>query len=137
MTEQPLDQQAQYYEDYKPKTHYNGLLSLDNRIIGTASLTFFPIARHLVAQLRDTDPFYFNRLLIHPSSRGKGFGSILLDNVIEFFQENQLSISCELNPYGRLSKQALRELYLRHGFEYVSEDTVIFIPSKLEEVQNE
>ena len=83
---------------------YVVLFSYENKT-AVASLTFM------------CNTWYFNRLFAHPSLRGKGIASKLVDTVIQWAHENDHDIICDINPYGDLNFEQLKKFYIKHGFK--------------------
>ena len=67
--------------------------------------------------LIDNNLYYFNRLYVSPSYRGKKFGTKLLDTLLKIFKEYNLVLKLDINPYGGLNYKQLESFYVRHGFE--------------------
>ena len=67
--------------------------------------------------LIDNNLYYFNRLYVSPSYRGKKFGTKLLDTLLKIFKEYNLILKLDINPYGGLNYEQLESFYIRHGFE--------------------
>ena len=61
--------------------------------------------------------YYFNRLYVSPSYRGRKFGTKLLDTLLKIFKEYNLILKLDINPYGGLNYEQLESFYIRHGFE--------------------
>ena len=61
--------------------------------------------------------YYFNRLYVSPSYRGRKFGTKLLDTLLKIFKEYNLILKLDINPYGGLNYEQLEFFYIRHGFE--------------------
>lgn len=78
----------------------------DNQMAGAAETSI----------MEGKDTFYFNRIIIQPKFRGKGYGSILLDKLLSEFNSKGYNLICEVNPYGPLNDEQLRDWYKRHGF---------------------
>lgn len=62
---------------------------------------------------------YFSRLNVHPLSRGKGLGSDLLKEVINFCNEEEVLLINWANAYGNLSNIDLIKFYQRSGMELI------------------
>lgn len=60
--------------------------------------------------------YYFNRINVPESMRGRGLGKHLLNQVVEWADENKYTILLDINPYGKLNEQQLRALYERFGW---------------------
>jgi GNAT superfamily N-acetyltransferase len=75
----------------------------------------------------DGNVWWFERLSVHPKSRGKGYGSLLVDKVVEFCKSHMIKLECGLNPYGVLTFEQLRDFYIRHGFTETGEEGLMVL----------
>jgi len=72
--------------------------------------------------------WFFNRLVVHKSLRGKGIGTALMKKVVNFCKSNNISLINGMNPYGDLDFEQLKRFYLKHGFiETHQEDTLVLL----------
>lgn len=74
----------------------------------------------------DVHDWYFNRILVSNRLRGKGIASKILDELLRFMKNNKYNLLCEINPYGDLSYNQLKDWYIRHGFEEMSKNLLIY-----------
>lgn len=71
---------------------------------------------------------YFNRLIVRPEYRGRGYSTILVEKVLDHCRSKGYSILNHVNAYGELSQEVLEAFYTRHGFTKIAEATFVFIP---------
>ncbi len=62
--------------------------------------------------------YYFNRLIVDRKIRGKGISIQLMNQVVEWANENKIEIILDINPYGELDYLQLSHFYERFGFEW-------------------
>jgi len=89
----------------------------NNRYLCSAELTIMPDRENT---------YYFNRLIVPPAKRNKGIASNLLLKVGFWADENNITIYCDINPYGDLDYNQLTNLYLKYGF--VGKDPMVRYP---------
>lgn len=91
-------------------SHYGVITAVaktsDKQIIGTAESSL----------VSEDNTYYFNRILVQPRFRGKGYGSKLLEKLLKEFNKNGYKLICEINPYGPLDYEQLKSWYKRHSF---------------------
>lgn len=68
-----------------------------------------------VSQL-DNIYWYFNRLIIPPHCRSKSYAKQLMQKLIEVLDKNNITLLCDINPYGDLTYEQLDGLYKSYGF---------------------
>lgn len=94
----------------KVYAHYGVITAVaqtsDKQIIGTAESSL----------VGEDNTYYFNRILVQPRFRGKGYGSKLLEKLLKEFNKKGYKLICEINPYGPLNYEQLKSWYKRHGF---------------------
>lgn len=61
--------------------------------------------------------YYFNRLIVHESLRGQKISNQLLKQMVDWADENYITIHLDINPYGPLDYNRLKTLYEKFGFE--------------------
>jgi GNAT superfamily N-acetyltransferase len=61
--------------------------------------------------------YYFNRLIVDPKLRGLGLSNQLLKQVIDWANQNSITILLDINPYGPLSYNDLEKFYMKFGFK--------------------
>jgi GNAT superfamily N-acetyltransferase len=71
--------------------------------------------------------FYFNRLIVDPTLRGKGLSIKLMDQVVEWSDTEKVEILLEMNPYGPLDYIQLTQFYERFGFEWKDKEKNLMI----------
>jgi len=92
-------------------------LIIDDRYLSSASISSI---------YADKITWDFNRLIVHPKMRGKGYASLLIGKVVEFCKHHKLLLRCGISPYGGLDFQQLKNFYIRHGFQETEyEDFVV------------
>lgn len=69
--------------------------------------------------------YYFNRLFIHKPYRGKGYSKQLLEKFVEECDKHEIDIELNINSYGELSFEKLKEIYERYGFKEITENYFI------------
>lgn len=60
---------------------------------------------------------YFNRLYVDPKFRNRGFGTKLLKKVLEAIKERHLVLRLDINPYGDMDYDQLKQWYEKYGFK--------------------
>lgn len=77
---------------------------------------------------------FFNRLFSR--DRNKGIGRDLVELLLKECDKNNIVMICEVNAYGDLKQNQLREFYKRHGFvetfEYCSNGLIYYPKAKHE-----
>ena len=63
------------------------------------------------------DTWFFNRLFVKENYRGNGYGSKVLDKMLEIVKNKNITLELMINPYGEMTYEQLETFYLRHGFE--------------------
>lgn len=61
--------------------------------------------------------YYFNRLNVPAPIRGRGIAKKLMNQVVEWADQNQIYIHLDINPYGDLNLEQLTSFYKRYGFQ--------------------
>jgi GNAT superfamily N-acetyltransferase len=63
-------------------------------------------------------PFvFFNRLVINPErARGHGYGTMLMNACLPYFDERRLTILNPMNPYDASMEAATRRFFRKFGF---------------------
>ncbi|MBR9705219.1 GNAT family N-acetyltransferase [Candidatus Pacearchaeota archaeon] len=130
MNDEVVQKKLHFEELFIPDSQYVGILYYNGKLVGSATLNKQRITPRIIVELGNDECFFFNRLKVQPGNRGRGFGKILIDKVVNFFQEHRLSIWNELNPYGHLDKDELRDFYLRYGFKRFDDNIVYFVPEE-------
>lgn len=64
-----------------------------------------------------SDEWFFNRLYVRPEYRGKGYGSKVLDKMLELVKKRNIILELAINPYGEMTYNELEAFYLHHGFK--------------------
>lgn len=70
--------------------------------------------------------WYFNRILVSNRLRGNGIASKILNELLKFMRNNKYNLLCEINPYGDLSYNQLKDWYIRHGFKELNNNLLIY-----------
>ncbi len=70
--------------------------------------------------------WYFNRLFVPNQIRSKGVANKLLTELVKTLKDTGITLICEINPYGDLNEENLKELYLKFGFKETSEGYLIY-----------
>lgn len=88
-------------------------------------------------EMKNVPFYYFNRLLVPKHHRNKGIGKKLMEIALEEFDNSQLGIYCDLNPYEGPSKMPdlirfyklfnFKHLRSKSGIEY---QTMIRLPKE-------
>lgn len=66
--------------------------------------------------------YYFNRIFVNPECRNKGIAKELLIRMLNCVNEYNHPICCDINPYGDLTYEQLKNWYMSFGFkEYETE----------------
>jgi GNAT superfamily N-acetyltransferase len=92
----------------------------DNRL---ASAELSKIDYDLIIQVDELEKlplanyYYFNRLIVDPKLRGLGLSNQLMKQVIEWANQNSITILLDINPYGPLSYNDLEKFYMKFGFK--------------------
>lgn len=60
---------------------------------------------------------YFNRINVSKYKSGLGLGSKLLNSLLIECNNDNIAILLEINPYGSLTYEQLKEWYIRYGFK--------------------
>ena len=69
---------------------------------------------------------YFNRLLVNPKFRRKGYGTILLKTLLRLTKERGFGIQLDINPYGDMRYDDLERFYCKYGFRKYKDDDGYF-----------
>lgn len=77
----------------------------------------FPQIQDLHLFLKSNGSLYIQSIRIKEEERRKGFGSIVMDRIKEFADENGLTISLAPEPESRY-KEKLHSFYKKHGFVF-------------------
>lgn len=72
--------------------------------------------------------FFFNR--IKAKEKGKGEGTLLMQELVKILDEKGVAVINTLNPYGDMDLEALTKFYEKYGFSRVDEGLMIRIPNK-------
>jgi len=59
---------------------------------------------------------YFSRINVPQEYRRVGIGNSLLKAIINEAKELGISLVCEINPYGEMTYEQLKEWYMKNGF---------------------
>jgi len=65
--------------------------------------------------------FYFNRLFVNHRIRKQGLGTKLMEEVIQWADENKYNIYLEINPYGEMGMNDLINFYEKFGFTQIND----------------
>ena len=71
---------------------------------------------------KDLNLWYFNRLFTPPEIRNKGYAKQAMNLLIEYLDENEIDLLCDINPYGDLSREQLEQFYRRYGFVNINDE---------------
>lgn len=61
--------------------------------------------------------YYFNRIFVNPKYRNQGIGKELLLRMLDCVRKYNYPICCDINPYGDLTYEQLRNWYMSFGFK--------------------
>lgn len=61
--------------------------------------------------------WFFNRLFVKKNYRGNGYGSKVLDKMLEIIKNKNITLELMINPYGEMTYEQLEAFYLRHDFK--------------------
>lgn len=71
------------------------------------------------------------RLFVPPAFRNKGITTKLMQELVNWADEKEITLLAEINPYGDLGREELIKFLEKHGFEQVEkENSVLFIRKK-------
>jgi len=68
---------------------------------------------------------YFNRLNVPPVMRRKGIAKKLLMEMVDWADQDKISIYVDINPYGDLNLRQLVSLYGKFGFIPLNNHTMV------------
>lgn len=100
---------------------------MKNMYLGTAELS--QINPSLFSELTpclNTHPWvYFNRLSVNENIRKQKIATQLMQQVIEWANNDKINIILEVNPYGDLNLEQLIKFYKKFDFEQVNTNVMI------------
>ena len=87
-----------------------------------------------IEEILDTasEIYFFNRLNVPDSIRGHGFGSKLMDTVIQWCKDNNYALLNTASSYGDLKQDSLIEFYQRHGMKLLSKEGLMLYANTLD-----
>lgn len=75
--------------------------------------------------------YFFNRLNVPNSMRGKGLGEKLLDSTLNYFKENNLFLINVANNYGEMGQENLIKFYEKNGMKLIHEEGLLIYHKEL------
>lgn len=79
--------------------------------------------------VEDFNAYYFNRIFVNPKYRGKGYGTKLINLILNVIDEKKSKLLLDINPYGDMSYDDLEAFYVRHGFKDIG-NHYLYVPKK-------
>jgi GNAT superfamily N-acetyltransferase len=79
--------------------------------------TSFPIGIAEATYMVSEDMYYFNRLYVNPKYRRNNYGKRLLNTLLDYIDSVNAIIYLDINPYGEMTYDQLKEFYMNHGFK--------------------
>ena len=89
------------------------------------SIIDFEFLKDIVKEGEDETWVFFNRLIVPPAIRNRGVATKLMEQVIEWADEEKINIFNGVNAYGDLNLPQLIRFYSKFGFKKLSKATMI------------
>ena len=100
------------------KVKVNGSLKSDYIVI---SIKTDEDIRPCVAEIsKIDDQWYFNRLNVPDKIRRNGYGTCLMEELVNILDNNEIDLICDLNPSGEMNMAQLTSFYKKFGFIYTN-----------------
>jgi len=82
----------------------------------------FPLGSAECSKYYGKREMYFNRLYVRPECRRKGYGTKMLQRLLDIIKKSQFALQLDINPYGDMSYAELERFYMKHGFRKYKDD---------------
>lgn len=69
--------------------------------------------------------YYFSRLIVPPKHRRNGVAAKLMEDVVGWSDDENISIYLDINPYGDMCLESLIRFYTKYGFKQIGYSSMI------------
>jgi len=90
------------------ENYINVRFVINGTYLASAEISKFPGENHI---------WYFNRLIVPKAFRNKKIATKLMNKLTTILDKNKIILYCDINPYGDLNFDQLKDFYKKFGFE--------------------